>query len=150
MIMTESSTRLISVAATVVLLGAILLLYFDRSLFSPAPIVIIFQIAAFLLSLWARLTLRLHSFHFAADPTADALVTSGPYRFVRNPIYTAVWLFTWSGIAAHLSLIAIALGLLVLAALVARILCEECHLRERFAAYSAYARRTARLIPFVL
>ena len=83
------------------------------------------QIGAVLLSVWARLTFGLRSFHYAADPTPGRLVTTGPYRFVRNPIYTAVWLLTWAGIAVHLSLATAALGLLILAALVVRMLCEE-------------------------
>lgn len=29
---------------------------------------------------------------------AGGLVTNGPYRFIRHPIYTAVCLFVWTGV----------------------------------------------------
>ncbi len=145
-----SAFRTLSVVAAYVLIAAILMLCAEGGLFSASPGVIAVQVAAALLSVWARLTFGRRSFHYAADPTPGSLVTTGPYRFVRNPIYAAVWLFTWAGIAVHLNLITAALGLLILAALVVRILCEEHLLRAHFSEYPAYARRTARLIPLIL
>ena len=58
---------------------------------------------AFLLILWARVTFGRRSFHVVANPTEGGLVTSGPYRYIRHPIYAAICLFTWVGVAAHWS-----------------------------------------------
>jgi protein-S-isoprenylcysteine O-methyltransferase Ste14 len=41
----------------------------------------------------ARVTFGRRSFHAAANPTAGGLVTTGPYRLIRHPIYTAACLF---------------------------------------------------------
>src|SRR6266516_2249539 len=73
------------------------------ALFSTSAIVIALQIAAVLLFLWARITFGRRSFHLAANPTEGGLVTTGPYRHIRHPIYTALCLFTGAGAAAHLS-----------------------------------------------
>jgi len=43
--------------------------------------------------LWARLTFGGRSFHAGANPTAGGVVTTGPYRFVRHPIYAAILYF---------------------------------------------------------
>jgi len=79
------------------------------------------------------------------------LVTSGPYRIVRHPIYTglllafvgtAIAIGQWRGVAA-----------VILAALAIwrRVYLEEAGMRRRFgAAFEAYARRVAAVIPFVL
>ena len=49
------------------------------------------------------------------------LVTSGPYRFVRHPIYAAILLFVWAGVASRTTLLDVGLRILVSAAMVVRI-----------------------------
>jgi protein-S-isoprenylcysteine O-methyltransferase Ste14 len=124
-------------------------LFLSNCLFSYNPVVIAFQVGAALLMLWARITFGRRSFHAAANPSAGPLVTSGPYRYMRNPIYTAIWLFTWAGVAAHLSIITALLAAVIAAALATRVACEEVFLRAHFRQYPEYASRTARFIPFV-
>ena len=68
---------------------AVVGLVFTYALFSPSPVVVAVQVAAVVLMAWARLTLGRRSFHPAADVTGGGLVTTGPYRFIRHPIYAA-------------------------------------------------------------
>lgn len=76
------------------------------------------------------------------------LVTTGPYRYIRHPLYTA-------GIAFFLSLALLTASWFMLAAigltsiaLFARIPKEESRLLERFGPeYEAYRRRTGRFLP---
>jgi protein-S-isoprenylcysteine O-methyltransferase Ste14 len=119
------------------------------SLFSPSPVVIVPQILALLLLVWARLTFGRRSFHFAANPTAGGLVTTGPYRYIRHPIYTAVCLFAGAGAAAHWSWTTAAFGGLVLAGALVRLLCEEKLVAARYPEYRPYASKTWRVIPYV-
>ncbi len=141
--------RILSTLAFVIAVLGIGMLAMNRGLFSPSPVVIVLQVAAVLLMLWARVTLGRRSFHVAADPTEGGLVTGGPYRFVRHPIYTAVILFTVAGAAPHLTVINLLLALLVVAGMVTRMLCEESFLQAHFPEYAAYAARTARIIPWL-
>jgi Phospholipid methyltransferase len=85
------------------LIVGILGLFWTHSLFSSSLVVIVCQALAVLLGIWARLSFGRRSFHVAANPTAGGLVTTGPYRFIRHPIYTAVCLFTMAGALAHWS-----------------------------------------------
>lgn len=118
-------------------------------LFSPAPGAIALQLVAAGLMIWARLTFGLRSFHASAAPTAGGIVTTGPYRWIRHPIYTAVCLFALGGAVAHPGAGAwMLLGVTVAGAFL-RMLAEEDLLRRRYPEYLEYARRTRRMIPFV-
>jgi protein-S-isoprenylcysteine O-methyltransferase Ste14 len=141
--------RALSIAGFVAMVVAILGLFYTRTLLSPSPIVIAAQVAAVALMLWARVTFGRRSFHAAADPTAGGIVTSGPYRFIRHPIYTAACLFCWAGIAASGSVVAVGWGLLLTAGAIVRMLVEERLLVERYPAYREYADTTRRMLPFV-
>jgi protein-S-isoprenylcysteine O-methyltransferase Ste14 len=88
--------------------------------------------------------------HFASDEAATELMTRGPYRFVRHPRYLSILLLTLGFALAFASIVGWALVFIVLAAVLHRIAREEVHLRDVFgAAYEAYARRTARLVPLL-
>lgn len=146
----ERNARLLSTPVFAVLLLAVVGLVYTRSLFGHGPVTIGLQVAAFLLMLWARIEFGLRSFHYAANPTEGGLVTSGPYRYMRHPIYAAILLFVWVGVAANPSLTSLALGLLVTVTVFLRILFEETLVRRRYPEYDEYARRTKRVIPFLL
>jgi len=76
------------------------------------------------------------------------LVTHGPYRFVRHPLYTlAAVAFGALSVASGSWLIA-ALAFIAFALLRVRTRKEEAALTERFGGeYRAYARRTGRFLP---
>jgi len=120
------------------------------SFFGESPIPIAVQIAAVLLMLWARRTFGWRSFHATANPTEGGLVTGGPYKFLRHPIYAAALYFTWSGVLSHLDPVNVILGILAIAGGVIRMLSEEKLLVERHPDYAEYAKHTKRIVPFVI
>jgi len=137
----------VAVAILVVAIG--LLILGQHGLFAEGPVGWAIQGFALLLMIWARITFGSRSFHAAANPTAGGLVTTGPYRYWRHPIYAAVLYFIWVGVISHFSLINIALVLVASLALAVRIISEERLVRERYPEYADYAARTKRLIPFI-
>lgn len=142
-------TRTLSVCALLLMMAGMLGLFFSKALFSPSPVVIAAQCAAVGLMAWARLTLGRRSFHAAADPTAGGLVTSGPYRFIRHPIYTAAWLFGWAGMLGNWSWRAGLFGALLFLGALGRMLCEEILVTEQYPEYRQYAKSTKRMVPGV-
>src|SRR4029453_3135116 len=83
------------------MLGGLLGLLVMRSLVSFSPALLTIQVLAQLLFFWARVTFGRRSYHVVADPTEGGLVTGGPYRYIRHPIYAAFCLFTSAGAAGH-------------------------------------------------
>jgi protein-S-isoprenylcysteine O-methyltransferase Ste14 len=141
--------RNISLAALLLMALALLGLLFRGALFSSQPVAIMVEVLAVALMVWARLTFGQRSFHAAANPSAGGLVTTGPYRYIRHPIYTAACLFGWSGVLANISLINVMLGVLLLVGAVVRMLCEERLIVADHPEYAAYARTTRRMVPFI-
>jgi protein-S-isoprenylcysteine O-methyltransferase Ste14 len=106
--------KVTSILGLMMMIGALIGLYEIGVLFRAQPIAIALQLIAVALMVWARVTFGRRSFHAAANPTAGGLVTTGPYRIIRHPIYTAACLFGWCSIVVHWSLVSVALGILLL------------------------------------
>ena len=104
---------------------------------------------AVILMIWARATFGSRSFHASAAPTAGGLVTTGPYHYMRHPIYSAGCLFGWGAIAAHWSVVGALLGVALIAGGLVRIICEERLLTQAYPAYLAYSKATKRMLPYV-
>jgi protein-S-isoprenylcysteine O-methyltransferase Ste14 len=141
--------KTLSIVGYAGMIGALLGLVASRALFSSSPLVISVQVLAFLLFLWARVTFGRRSYHVVADPTEGGLVTGGPYRYIRHPIYAAFCLFTSAGVVAHWSWITVLCGGLVLGSAVLRIFCEESLVSARYPEYAQYSVTTWRMIPYI-
>lgn len=138
-----------SLAAFVVLALTVAAMLLVRTLVADGAPGIAIQVGAVALMVWARWTFGRRSFHAGANPTEGGLVTTGPYRFLRHPIYTAVLLFVWAGVLTHLSLLSLTLGTIATAATAVRMIAEERLVLLRYPEYRQYAERTKRLIPFI-
>jgi protein-S-isoprenylcysteine O-methyltransferase Ste14 len=78
-----------------------------------------------------------------------ALVRSGPYRYVRHPIYTGI-LLAFLGMALTIGEWRALVGLaFVLLSFMVKSREEEGRMRETFPEYQEYQRRTAALVPYV-
>ena len=141
--------KLISIVAFIILVLAIIYLLRIHSLVGHSPIAIALQVVAVLLMLWARLTFGRRSFNAGANPTAGGLVTSGPYRYLRHPIYVAILLFTLTGVFSNLTPASAIAGLVIIVTVFVRMLCEETLLRGLYPGYAEYSRSAKRLVPFV-
>ena len=142
--------KLVSKFALLILIIAILYLLISRSLLSPSPFVIAGQLLAIALSIWARRSFQTGQFSIYAEPAEGPLLSTGPYQFIRHPMYTSALLLDWSSILGHLSFITVIVGLIVSSVIAVRIVTEEQFLRARFPDYAEYSRQTKRIIPFMI
>lgn len=83
--------------------------------------------------------------HLAKD---QQLATSGPYRYIRNPLYAGT-LIVAAGIviASRDAWLAILFAAIFLLVYLPTIELEEQHLRGKFGSYADYAQRVQRFIP---
>lgn len=141
--MITSALPLFVVIAAIVALGA------TGNLFSTSPLAILIQAAAVALSVWARRSFETGTFRVTAGPGSSSIITAGPYRFVRHPMYLAALLFIWTGVIVHIAMWTLAIGIVVTAVVVARVVAEDGLLRGKYPEYGDYARSTKALVPYV-
>jgi len=99
--------------------------------------------------IWAMRANRPGNFNIRPEPKEGGrLVTEGPYRFVRHPMYLAVLLFTGGFVGADPVQWAgwVALGTV----LIAKARREERLLSLSHPGYADYRARTRAIIPFIL
>jgi protein-S-isoprenylcysteine O-methyltransferase Ste14 len=108
-------------------------------------------VSGFLLMAWALIVLGRSYQLGGCDPRAnDRLVVGGPYRFTRNPMYTAA-LAIALGLACLLqSLAFFAVFAVYLPLILLLVPMEEDGLLKKYGeAYAAYRRRSKKLVPFL-
>jgi protein-S-isoprenylcysteine O-methyltransferase Ste14 len=102
-------------------------------------------------AIWARRHLGRNWSGSVTIKADHELITTGPYRITRHPIYTGLLLaFAGTGliVAEVRGIVAFAIAF---AALWRKLRLEERFMREQFGpAYADYARRVAALVPFLL
>jgi protein-S-isoprenylcysteine O-methyltransferase Ste14 len=141
--------RIVSIAGLLLMAVGLVGLLQRGAILSTSPLGVGAQVTAVGLMIWARMTMGLRSFHATADPTDGGLVTSGPYRFIRHPIYTSICLFCSAAVLAHPSLSTVVLGVLVMVGAFVRMTAEERLLVQRYPGYRLYASATKRMVPYV-
>lgn len=141
--------RALSNTASVVQVAAVLWLGATGRLLSREPWVIATQLVALLVLLAAWRAFPRGQFSTHPEPRVPKLIASGPYRWIRHPMYAAGQLVIWPAVLRHPSPAAFAVALAVVAAVYGRVATEEPLLREQVPGWAEYAKRTKRFVPFV-
>jgi protein-S-isoprenylcysteine O-methyltransferase Ste14 len=103
-----------------------------------------------LLGAWALYANRPGNFNFRPEPReGGVLVTHGPYRWIRHPMYAALLLIS-AGLGGVIdSFHGWMLSLTLLGALLVKASFEDRWMSEAYPDYSAYLSRTRGFIPFL-
>lgn len=128
----------------------IILLLLTGPVLASHPLMLGMQIIAFTLGGWAVIIVGPGRFNIRPDPKPSALlVTSGPYQWIRHPMYTALLTFCSALVGSDFSWTRVAIFALLLGNMLVKLDYEESLLLERFPGYAAYRARTSRMIPFL-
>lgn len=114
------------------------------------PLTLFLLAMAVVLGIWTLGYNRWGNFNIRPElRTGARLVTGGPYRWIRHPMYASVLLGVGAVTYADARLWRVLLLVALLLVLIAKAAREEDYLRAAFPEYAAYAARTWRLVPFV-
>ena len=99
---------------------------------------------------WAVVTMKPHRVSPLPEIRPNTkLVTRGPYRWIRHPMYTGVLLTMGALVLDQWTIGRAGVWIIILADLVIKLHYEEGLLRERFPEYATYQQQTRKLFPFV-
>ena len=102
------------------------------------------------LGVWSLATLGLRHLRATPEPAAGArLIVTGPYRWMRHPMYTATLVVVTGWLIGYATWPRGLLALLLLVVLLVKLRFEERLLARHFPEYAAYTERTKRLVPWV-
>jgi protein-S-isoprenylcysteine O-methyltransferase Ste14 len=104
--------------------------------------------AALVLAIWTLRFNRPGNFNLRPEVKPGAqLVLTGPYAFIRHPMYTSIFLFGIAALLVYPLWSKLACWLLLAVVLHAKAKMEEAALMARFPGYGDYAARVGRFLP---
>jgi protein-S-isoprenylcysteine O-methyltransferase Ste14 len=108
------------------------------------------ELAGTLLGLWAIFSQGLGNFRIVGVPSPRGrLVTTGPYRLIRHPMYMSLLLIASAMVISAPSLLRWSVWALLALDLIGKLTLEERLLRSHYPGYAEYARKTWKLFPYL-
>lgn len=130
-----------------VTLGIILYL---NNWFLHQPMLLAIQLFGLIIGIWAIAEMSKSKLNIAPKIREGAsLVSTGPYRFIRHPMYLSLLIFLFPMLVINFSRLNMAVFLILLINLLFKLMYEEKLLSEKFSRYTAYKQKTWRLMPFI-
>jgi protein-S-isoprenylcysteine O-methyltransferase Ste14 len=149
MAVTVSTKSVKSALFLIIQFLCIFILGFTGKLLPESIILISILLISLLLALWAMIIMK---FNFNGAPEVlpgMTLKTSGPYKLIRHPMYTAliglgaVWIINDFSVLRFIIFVSLFIDLVI------KLHYEEKFLSEKFTEYEDYKHRTKRIIPFI-
>ncbi len=127
----------------------ILLAIFTNWLSLPLWAILLLAISGFL-AFWAMAVMRLGNFNVVPTPVEKGLlVTRGPYKVIRHPMYTSIFIFALVLLASQFDYKKLIISLVLIAGLIVKMKYEEGLLCMHFPEYQSYMQKTKRVMPFL-
>jgi protein-S-isoprenylcysteine O-methyltransferase Ste14 len=99
--------------------------------------------------LWCALLLNKNFSVLPAPVESAKLIKSGPYKYVRHPIYTVVILLALIWISEKFSVVNLIVFISLILIFIVKINYEENFLKKKFPDYENYISESKKLIPFI-
>lgn len=144
------SKQLRSYVFVIVQFACLIAIALTGPLIARQPLWLALEGAALLLGIWTIWTMRAGRFNIVPDvPANSQLVTHGPYRFIRHPMYATLLLGALALVLNAPTPLRAVVWVVLLVDLVLKLNYEERLLVQSFSSYAEYRQASKRLVPFV-
>jgi protein-S-isoprenylcysteine O-methyltransferase Ste14 len=114
-----------------------------------SPLIII-QLIGFIILGWAVIMMNPSQWTIFSEPKKlGNLIISGPFRWIRHPMYSGLLLISFSIILHRQTIIDFAVLAVFVLNLILKLAHEEALLSERFSEYKQYKKSTSRIFPWI-
>lgn len=142
--------KLKSYTLVAIQLTCIAIIVFTGPIFPDEILFLSLGIAGALLGLWAIIVMELGRFNIIPDVHKNSrMVTKGPYKYIRHPMYDSVLMMTFAWVLGYLTIFRSAIWIVLVIDLILKLKYEEKLLADRYKEYQDYQKRTKSLIPFI-
>ena len=109
-----------------------------------------FMLFSVALILWALIAMQKSKLRILPEPSPNAtLITIGPYRFIRHPMYTAILLASTGLLINQFAWLHLAIVIALAIVLLIKLNWEEKMLCQKFDEYKEYMKHTKQILPFI-
>lgn len=134
---------IIQVAAIVILCVT------DRAFCLEIPLFSV-QVASIILLIWTWIHLHPGKFHILPDVMKDAkLITTGPFRFIRHPMYLGLFLYLLPLVIEYFSYLRLAVLIIFVINMIIKMYYEEKLMLLKFPQYAEYMKHSKRIVPYI-
>jgi protein-S-isoprenylcysteine O-methyltransferase Ste14 len=114
------------------------------------PVLISIQVLSGILLIWTWFFLVPGKFHIMPDHIkSDKLITGGPFRWIRHPMYLSLMLFLVPLVIEYYNWWRLLVLIIFVVNMVIKMFFEEKALQLRFPDYASYMQHSKRVIPFI-
>jgi protein-S-isoprenylcysteine O-methyltransferase Ste14 len=108
------------------------------------------EILGVILAIWAIIEMRKSKLNIAPLPRSGAtVVSSGPYKLIRHPMYLSIILALTPLIVTHFDVTRLIVLLLLYINLIVKMFFEESIIKKHLNGYNEYSKSTKRLFPYI-
>ena len=130
--------------------AAIAAIAFTGPLIAKPWYLLVIEASGIFLGVYSIVVMRVGNFNIRPIvKTEGRMVTHGPYRIIRHPMYTSILLALIPLIIYHFTWIRLAIMLILTINLVIKMVYEESLLKAHFPHYNGYMKKSYRIIPFI-
>ena len=119
-------------------------------IFTNNIFILLFEVIAIFNIFWTLWTIKIDKFSlFKSESKLRRLIPKGPYKYIRNPVYSSVLIIAVAMVINSFSFTRLMFLIVLIVSILLSTILIDNQLGKKISDYSLYKQKTYRLIPFI-